>query len=182
MAFEKFETSSLFYVSEWDIFTFLTEIFQFTAGLWKLIFMCHKDFFEQFFSPQKLFFYQNCLRILSKKTFRLLRKIFAGLAILHPVSFDEYSDVSFWRESTLIKNSSFEEKEQKTIWFYSKSPPFFWEQHSVFSEHPLRFFGKKSKLITSFGIWAKRPGVSAKTLRKVLKTAFHISKETMREN
>ena len=82
------------------------------------------NFWALFFSS-KTVFYQNCLRMLSKKTFRLLRKIFEGLAILHRISFDQYSDVSFWRESTLIKNSSFEKKEQKTIWFYSKAPPFF---------------------------------------------------------
>ena len=135
-------------------------------GNWFLCVM--RNFLSNFFRFKKCFL-SNCLRILSKKTFRFLRKNFAGLAIVHPIIFDQYSDVSFWRESTLIKNSSFEEKEQKIIWFYSKSPPFFWELHSVFSGHHLRFFGKKSKLLTSLRIWAKRPGISAKSLRKVFK-------------
>ena len=97
-------------------------------------------FWAIFFSS-KTVFYQTCLQILSKKTFRFQEKISARLAILHAVSFDEYSDVSFWRESTRIKVSSFEEKDQKTIWFYSKWPRFFWELHSVFPEYHLRFFG-----------------------------------------
>ena len=90
--------------------------------------------------------------------------------------------MSFWRESTLIKNSSFEEKEQKNYLILLKITSFFLRTAFCFFRASFAFFWKKSKLITSFGIWAKRPGVSAKTLRKVLKTAFHISKETMREN
>ena len=82
------------------------------CGNWTLILM--RNFLSNFFSS-KTVLYQNCLQILSKKTFRILEEISAGLGILHPISFDKFSDVSFWRKSTLIKVSSFEEKERKTV-------------------------------------------------------------------
>ena len=96
--------------------------FRHACGNWILCVM--RKFLSIFFSSKSVS-YQNCFQNLSKKAFRFLKKTSAGLAILHPISFDEYSDVSFGRESTLIKVSSFEKEEQRTIWFYSKSPPFF---------------------------------------------------------
>ena len=143
IAFEKIETSSLFYVSEWDIFAFLTELFQFSARLWKLNFMCHEEIFWAIFFSLKIVSYQNCFETLGKKTFRILKKISAGLAILHPISFDKNSDMSFWRESTVMKVSSFEEKEQKTISFYSKSPPFFLKTTFCFSRVSFAFYWNK---------------------------------------
>ena len=116
-----------------------------------------------------------------QKTFSFLKKISAGLAVLHTISFDEYSDVIFWRQSTLIKVSGFEEKEQKNYLFLLKITSIFSELHSVFSEYHLRFFGIKSKLKSSFGVWSERPGFFARSSQKSFHTAFHISKETMRE-
>ena len=135
---------------------------------------------SNFFLFKKCFL-SNCFQILSKKTFRFMKKISAVLAILHPISFDKNSDMSFWRESTLMKVSSFEEKEQKTISFYSKSPPFFWKLHSVSPEYHLRFFGINSKLITFSEIEQKTRNYF-KNSQKSCQTAFHVSKETMGEN
>ena len=110
------------------------------CGNWNLCIMRN---YSAIFLSSKTVFYQNCLQILSKKTFSFLEKSSAGLAKLHANSFDEFSDVSFWRESTLIKVSSFEEKEQKTIWFYSKSPPFFLRTAFCFSRVSNAFFWNK---------------------------------------
>ena len=139
----KFETSSLFYVSEWDVFTFLTELFLFLARLWKLNFMCHGEFWAIFFFSKNVC-YQNCFQILSKKTFRFLKKNCCRIAtILHPISFDEYSEVSFWRKSTLINVSRCEEKERETIWFYSKSLPFFLKTAFCFRRVSFAFIWNK---------------------------------------
>ena len=80
------------------------------CGNWIL---CVMRIFLNFLFSSKTVFYENFLQILSKKIFWFLKTFSAGLAILHANSFDEHSDVIFWRESTLIKVSSFEEKEQK---------------------------------------------------------------------
>ena len=96
-------------------------------------------FWAIFFSSKTVCF-ENCLQILSKKTFRFLENVSAGLAILHAISIDEYYDVSFRKESTLIRVWSFEEKEQKTIWFYSKWPPFFLRTAFCFSPLSFAFF------------------------------------------
>ena len=103
--------------------------FRHACGNW---FLCVMRIFLSNFFSSKTVFYQNCFQILSKKTFSFLEKISAGLAKLHANSFDEFSDVSFWRESNLIKVSSFEEKEQKTLWLYSIRNPFFFENCVVF--------------------------------------------------
>ena len=86
--------------------------------------MCHEEIFEHIFLFEKSFLSKLFSKI-KQKIFQISEKTSAGLAILHPISFDEYSDASFGKESTLIKVSSFEKKEQRSIWFYSKSPPFF---------------------------------------------------------
>ena len=99
------------------------------CGNWIL---CVMRIFLNFLFSSKTVFYENFLQILSKKTFWFLKTFSAGLAILHPISFDKNSDTSFWRESTLMKVSTFEEKEQKTISFYSKSLPFFFENDILF--------------------------------------------------
>ena len=155
----------MFYVFEWENFTFLTELFLFLARLWKLNFMCHEEILSNFFFKKCLL--SKLFSNIKQKTFRFLKKFSAGLAILHPICFGEYSEMSFWRKSTLMKVSSFEEKERKTVWFYSKSFPFFWQLHSDFAEYHLRFFGIISNLITSFGIWAKDPELFQKLSEKL---------------
>ena len=89
--------------------------------------------------------------MLSKKTSRFLEKISAALAILHAIRFDEYSDVSFWRESTLMKVSSFEEKEQKLI--DSQNDLHFFENCILFFPTIICVFLDKninSKLVSDF--------------------------------
>ena len=125
--------------------------------------------------------YQNCFQISSKKTFRFLKKLSAGLAILHPISFGEYSEVIFWRKSTLIKVSSFKEKERKTIWFFSKTLPFFWKLHSVFPEYQLRFLGIIFKLITSFGICTKDAELFQKPSEKLSNCIPRLQRKNERE-
>ena len=180
IAFEKLETSNFFYVSERYFHVFDRKISLFGTLEEIEFYVSWGIFWAMFFSSENVF-YHSCLQRLDKNFFRFPKKISTGLAILHPISFDEYSDVSFWRESTLIKVSSFEEKEQKTFWIYSKSPPFFLRTAFFFSRVLLAFFWNKIQTHNLFRNLSKKTRNFCKNSPKSFQTAFHISKETMKE-
>ena len=96
--------------------------FRHACGNWNLCTM--RKFLINFF-PSKTVFCQNWLQISNEKTFRFLEKVSTVLAILHAISFDEYSDVSFWRGSTLIKFQALKRKNKKLFDSTQNDPHFF---------------------------------------------------------